>query len=623
MVLSNSPATDTGLIPLERELQERLVWFIRLRWLAALGIILGAWGATEFIAVDLSPLPLYAVALVVAGYNLFFSFLRHRLTGDVALTYSHRKLTYAQIGLDWIALICLVHYSGGIQSPVVLAFVFHLIIGAILLSRRACYIQAALAILLSGLLLLVEELGVLPMSAADLNVEGPGGELAGLYRWLILSFFLGVTAFLTTSIIAPLRRKEESLFASERALERAYEEMEALYQVGQAVNSTLDLEQVLGLIAESGARLMGMKACSIRLLEEDGLHLKVGAAYGLSAAYLDKGPVAVERSRINAEALAGNTVQVVDATKDSRFQYPEEVIREGIRAVLCVPMQSMKRSIGCIRIYSGEPRSFSQQEVSLLRNLANLGAVAIENARDYAELQRLDEERAWFAHVTHHQLRSPLAAAKSMLDALRYAGTLSDQQADMVDRSRRRVDELLEMIRDLLDLAGAQRPLEELRPEPIVLLDCLAGFLEMVLDRAAHKQILFDFDVPDTEIAVFADSGDIERIFSNLLDNAIKYTPVGGKVSLRIEMQEDQVLAVVSDSGIGIAQEDQERIFKGFYRTEAAKETGEMGTGMGLSIVKKLVERCRGELKLISAPGEGCRFEVRLLAATGKVSAAS
>ena len=603
----------SGLIPLERELQEHLAWFILLRWLAAVGIFIGAWGATTFVAVDLPPQPLYGVGLFVVCYNILFTFFRYRSKDKWAAQQIYKRFIYAQIGLDWIALICLVHYSGGIQSPVILAFVFHLIIGAILLSRRACYMQAGLASLLSGVLLLTEELGVWPLVlVTDLNVGGPGGDLAALYRWLILIVFLGVTALLTTSITGPLRRKEEALFESEQALDRAYGEMETLYQVGQAINATQDLEQVLGLIAENGARLMGMKGCSIRLLDESGRYLRIAAAFGLSRAYLDKGPLEVAKSRIDREALTGHTVQVADAATDPRLQYPEEARREGIRSVLCAPLQVKGESIGYIRVYSGESHAFSPSEENFLRHLANLGAVAIENARAYASLQTLNEERAWFSRVTHHQLRSPLAAVKGMLDALGYAGSLTEKQADLIERSRRRVDELFDMIRDLLDLAAAQRPLVGQQAERIVLLDCLIEVLETVRERAEQKQVRLELDAPEMETAVLAESGDVERIFANLLDNAVKYTPSKGKILFRLERQQDQVLATVSDSGIGIEPEDQERIFQGFYRTEVAKASGEMGTGMGLSIVEKLVERWGGELELHSTPGEGSRFVVRL-----------
>lgn len=598
-------AAEGALIPLERELQERLDWFIRLRWLAAAGIAAGAWLTTTYVAAELLAEPLYGVGAVVLLYNAAFIALRRRFGSEAA---SLKRFIYLQIGLDWLALVFLVHYSGGVQSPVALAFTFHLIIGTILLSRRACYLLALVAAALSGALTLAEENAWWPPPLVDsLYVEPPCGIWAGYYHWLSLAFLFWGTAFLATSITARLRQKEEALFASERQLDRAYREMEALYQLGQIVNATFDLDEVLGLISENGARLLDMKACSIILLDHTGKSLYIGGTYGLSRAYLDKGPVDLGKSQINAEALQGRVVQVLDASSDPRFQYPEEARREGIASVLCVPVAAGSRTLGVLRVYAAVPHRFSAREQNLLQNLANLGAVAIENVNSYAELRALSEERAWFARMTHHQLRAPLAAVGSALDALPYAGPLSDKQRDLVDRGQRRVTDAFDTIRDLLDMAAAQRPLDEEEIEEVDLNAVLERIVENIRERAASKGVELEVKMPQAA-TVRARAEDMDRIFSNLLDNGVKYTPAGGRVGLRLDRVGDSVRVEVSDTGIGIDAEDQERIFEGFYRSAAAKASGEMGTGLGLSIVKRLVERWGGELALRSAPGTGSHF---------------
>ena len=113
---------------------------------------------------------------------------------------------------------------------------------------------------------------------------------------------------------------------------------------------------------------------------------------------------------------------MLDVAEDARFQYPEEARREGLRSMLSCPMRAKNRTLGVIRVYTGEPRDFSEQDQQLLMNLANLGAVAIQNARRYSDLQALDKERVWFARTTHHQLRAPLAAVQGALDAFPFAG---------------------------------------------------------------------------------------------------------------------------------------------------------------------------------------------------------
>lgn len=596
------------LIPLERELQERLAWFIGMRWLAGTGILFGTWLATHLLSGTLPPAPLYAIGGLVLAYNLFFHLARPGVESAPAQL---RRFVFTQIGLDWFALVTLVHFTGGLQSPITLAFTFHLIIAAILLSQQACYVLAGSASLILGLLTLIEEHGFLPPPNLDLLYSSAADSVLNGFRlWLAVTLYLFVTAYLAGSITAKLRAREQALFQSERALDQAYHDMESLYELGQVVNSTLDMKEVLHLIAEHATRLLGMKACFIRLLDENETLLYIGGAYGISRAYLNKGPVQVGKSLVDLEALRGGVVQVLDVASDSRFQYREEARREGLRSMLCVSVKAKSRVLGIIRVYSGEPHRFNEQEQNLLRNLANLGAVAIENARSYAELQNLNEEKVWFARMTHHQLRSPLAAVHGTLDALPFAGPLNGKQRELLERARHRIQDAFSTIRDFLDLAAAQRPKTLAHPTRVELAEALKGTLEAVSATAQSKQIEL-ITLLDEHAAAAAEPADLDRIFSNLLGNAVKYTPVGGTVRFTIEQSGDgETIATVTDTGIGIPEEEQERIFEGFYRTKEAKATGEIGTGLGLSIVKKLVDRLGARLELESAAGKGTSVRV-------------
>jgi signal transduction histidine kinase len=197
-----------------------------------------------------------------------------------------------------------------------------------------------------------------------------------------------------------------------------------------------------------------------------------------------------------------------------------------------------------------------------------------------------------------------------VLDALPYAGETNPKQKELVERGRRRVRDAFDLIRDLLDLAAAQRPLDEGASEDVVMSRALEQTVEAARERARGKGVELEVEMPARNLTVRAQAGDIERIFSNLLDNALKYTPSSGRVRFLVREVDGCVQAEVSDTGIGIDPHDQERIFEGFYRTEAAKNTGEMGTGLGLSIVKRLIDRWGGKLELDSTPGKGSRFVI-------------
>ena len=603
-------ANKQALIPIERELRERLVWFIRLRWLAALAIVLGGWFSYALVGVAFSPVPIYAIGIGVAGYNGLFYALWHHVDVRARKPGGFRHIVFVQIAIDWGALAILTHYCGGIQSPVAYAYAFHLIIGAIFFSKKTCYVLAVIASSTTGLLVAAGSSGFwfAPVVGRTELLVWPLGEF---YRWVVLTSIFLISAFLTTSIADQLRKKERELFFSEQALDRAYGEMEALYELGQVVNATLNLEYILGVITERGTQLMGMKACSVQLLSNGGKRLHVGGAYGLSEGYVHKGYVDIEKSSLAADVLSGRVVQVADVMADPQgLQYPEKARAEGIRSVLCVPMQVKDKAIGVIRVYSDHVHWFSEEEINFAHNLANLGAVAIDNARTCSELKALSEERTWFARTTAHQLRAPLATIEGMLEALPYAGTLSAKQIELIERCRRRLQDPLDMIKDLLELASAQqRPAQ--KGERVALLACLESVLATMKERAATKGVHFNVDAHNQTVVV-ANAEDMRRIFSNLLDNAIKYTPAGGNVTFELSARDQEVSGEVHDTGMGIAETDCQRIFDDFYRTEASKTSGEIGTGLGLSIVKQLVEQWDGTVCVESKLGQGSHFEVIL-----------
>lgn len=162
----------------------------------------------------------------------------------------------------------------------------------------------------------------------------------------------------------------------------------ALYRVACLVNSSLDLNRTLDSVGRSIVEAMQAKACALRLLDPKGEVLGLAASVGLSDRYLHKGPIVVQASSIDREALTGKVVAIGDVANDSRLQYPEELSREGIRSVLCAPLIRHDHPIGVIRVYTGERHTFDQDEVEFLQALADICALAIENARMYDALRR-------------------------------------------------------------------------------------------------------------------------------------------------------------------------------------------------------------------------------------------
>ncbi len=162
----------------------------------------------------------------------------------------------------------------------------------------------------------------------------------------------------------------------------------ALYQTALTISSSLELDQVLQSVVKSITEAMEVKACAVRLLDPRTGQLQFNAGYGLSGDYLAKGPVDVEHSPIDSEALRGAPVIIPDVSEDSRFQYKEAAKREGIVSVLCVPLEVHGRAIGVMRVYTSEQCTFLEDDIQFLTVLASLSALAIENASLYDSLKR-------------------------------------------------------------------------------------------------------------------------------------------------------------------------------------------------------------------------------------------
>ncbi len=217
-------------------------------------------------------------------------------------------------------------------------------------------------------------------------------------------------------------------------------------------------------------------------------------------------------------------------------------------------------------------------------------------------------------HVLTHELRSPVKVTSSLLNVLSrgYVGELNDKQADLVDRARRRIQLLETLIDDLLDLAAGKAAEPPRVDHGSVPLDTL---LRRVCARfealAAEKGLSLQCECTAAGLTLCGDEQELDRIFNNLVSNAVKYTQAG-EVRVRAERTGDHARITVADTGIGIPQEALPRLFQEFFRARNAKAVQETGTGLGLAIVKQLVKHHDGQIEVESVEGAGTTFTVLL-----------
>jgi GAF domain-containing protein len=179
-----------------------------------------------------------------------------------------------------------------------------------------------------------------------------------------------------------------------RLLERIETNATLFLELASCINSSLDIREVLHNMSEKVCQALGMKGITIRLLNEDRNSLELVASYGLSKAFLDKGPISAYESI--TEGLKGKTVVIEDARNNKHLQYPQETLKEGIKSMVCVPVRSREKVIGVMRLYSGSIRKYPQDFITMVEALAHTGALAIQNASLYLQLtedkQSLEEE---------------------------------------------------------------------------------------------------------------------------------------------------------------------------------------------------------------------------------------
>ncbi len=232
-----------------------------------------------------------------------------------------------------------------------------------------------------------------------------------------------------------------------------------------------------------------------------------------------------------------------------------------------------------------------------------------ELARAKAELQRLEAVEGRFMLTLVHILRAPVAVLQNTLQLIRKGYIPPEEQPEMLERAEMRAGELLTTLDDLLLLAHLKEGIGISRAETVSLEEVLEKVLATLKPRAERQGVALEVDVRDSP-RMRANPDHIKALWTHLIDNAIRYTPSGGRVtvSLAADPERGMAVGVVSDTGIGIPADEIPRIFEEFYRTEEGKRMQEMGTGLGLPIVRQVVEMYGGTVEVESEVGKGSNF---------------
>ena len=234
---------------------------------------------------------------------------------------------------------------------------------------------------------------------------------------------------------------------------------------------------------------------------------------------------------------------------------------------------------------------------------------SITNA--YNKLEAIDRDKSEFTFKVTHELRSPLSAIQSLLKSIEegYAGEISQKARELIIRSEKRTGLLITLVNDLLDLvSGKIGSIREGETKNININEAINNSIQLLQEKAKAKEIKFAFESIQKPVFIHIIPEDLDLILTNLIDNAIKYSKKGSSILIRTALTGKTVTMEISDTGIGISEENINRIFEEFYRADNAKEFELEGTGLGLSIVKNLMNRYKGSITVQSKLGQKTTF---------------
>jgi len=228
------------------------------------------------------------------------------------------------------------------------------------------------------------------------------------------------------------------------------------------------------------------------------------------------------------------------------------------------------------------------------------------------ELEKADKEKMQFFRLVSHELKSPIIAVQSSINVVLDVmdTNLKPKAIDMLERGRKRTQQMIEILKDLVSLSYEEKE-EEHEPELVVPCEHIPEVIDYYRPLAEEKNIQLIETVCKQRKGFQLDKFIFEKIITNLISNAVRYTPKGGKVTIKTDLDDNYWYLLISDTGIGIPEDEQGLIFKEFYRARNAKKFEVVGTGLGMSIIKKLVEQENGEISFISTEGQGSTFTVR------------
>lgn len=382
--------------------------------------------------------------------------------------------------------------------------------------------------------------------------------------------------------------------------------LSALARIGRASSVSQDLTVILTQIGHSICDLIGGDAAGVVLWDADKAQFCPEVLVTTS-----DGPTLVDWHNMQASQWIvehGQPFVVQDTMRDP-FAEQSAYWGSNIRSYVGVPLVGTEQPLGVLYAFSLRPRRFDQGELAMLQMVADVSATVVCNAKLVQSLQLMNDFKQTMLHLIAHDLRNPLAEAVGFLDLLvSEIGELDAEKQDYAEYIERALKRMETLIDGVLVHERATLGCLILRScELTVLVGNVLGIYQMSADQKAQR---LSFEPPEVPLYVQADDLLLGEAVGNLVSNAIKYAPENSVIIIRVEKQEDEAVVSIINTGSGISQEDQQKLFHPFVRLDSAGK--KPGVGLGLSLVKMVTERHNGHVSVCSVPDHETCFSIHL-----------